>query len=208
MLGPFEKITFLCRTPYNQPDQTNGKWEAEAAVHQEAAALWEAARMRVQEKNRMGEVGDAIKCDATTSQWKWRGRVEDGQQPRKHMLPRFLMEGAKVLLRRLPASTIYNDNGPTSTRTLTVPPHHLCCHAAAQVVAAGLGQGITAARNSQQPIREQEGCRERKWHSERQWHWKMWGKETSRYKRWRSRGACRLEAAVWQEAAQQPTRGQ
>jgi hypothetical protein len=75
---------------------------------------------------------------------------------------RFLREGAKVLLRRLQALAIDDDDGPTRIRMMTVPPNHLCCHAAAQMVASGSGRGTTVARNNQQPTREQEGCRERR----------------------------------------------
>jgi hypothetical protein len=36
---------------------------------------------------------------------------------------------------------------------MAVPPHHLCCHAAAQVLVAWPGRGTTAACNNQQPTR-------------------------------------------------------
>ncbi len=44
-------------------------------MHQEAAALLEAIRMRVQEDKRAEEVGDALKCDASTSQCKNGGKT-------------------------------------------------------------------------------------------------------------------------------------
>jgi hypothetical protein len=53
----------------------SGKWEAEAAVHWEAAALQKAARTREWEGKRTGEVSIATKCNATTSGCKWVGLV-------------------------------------------------------------------------------------------------------------------------------------
>ncbi len=47
--------------------------------------------------------------------------------------------GSQGLAEEMPGSVIDYDNIPTTIRTTTALPHHLCCYAAIQVVATGPG---------------------------------------------------------------------